>query len=276
MNEKTIEVLIATMNRKNLEFLETMNLSTNAVVVNQNKYFENSKIHGLSGNKVKLINTLDKGLSKSRNLAIQHSIADICLLADDDMIYYSDYKEKVQRAYQEYPSADIIAFQVKRIGNPERTKKFRESMSWENYITSMKISSVEITFKRQSIIENNISFNPNIGAGTDFYNGEENIFIYDAMKKGLKVLYLPITIAQVDTTDSSWFEGYTKRYFHTVGAKYYNMTKRYYHLLIFQFALRKHKLYKNNISIYSAIKTMYEGVELYRKKYPSTKKKKSE
>lgn len=267
MIRKSIEVLVATMNRANTNFLEDMNLSTDVVVVNQNDSVEEITKFDELNKKVTLINSIDKGLSNSRNLALKYATADICLIADDDMIYHSDYKDKIIQAYEQYPDADIIAFQVKRIGNPEREKKFRKNLNWENYLTSMKISSVEITFKRKTIIDKKLSFNPNVGAGTEFYNGEENIFLYDALRKNCKVLYLPIEIAEVDMSDSSWFEGYTKSFFETVGAKFYNMTKKYYYFLIVQYAIRKYPYYKENFSFAEAFKQMKFGVKKYKEKY---------
>lgn len=270
MYKKSIEVLVSTMNREGNEILDLvkkMNLSTDAVVINQNRYLEKTEILTLSDKKVSIINTIDKGLSKSRNLAIKHANADICLIADDDMIYHSDYEEKILKAYEEYPEADIIAFQVKRVGNPDREKKFRDKLKWENHITSMKISSVEITFRRNKIIQKSLSFNPNIGAGTHFFNGEENVFLYEALRKDYKILYLPIEIAEVDMSESSWFEGYTNRYFETVGAKFYNMTSNYYYLLMIQFVLRKYSLYKHEMSLFGAYKNMLNGVKKYKEKY---------
>lgn len=272
MYKKSIEVLVSTMNKKHgerLDLIRKMNLSTDAVIINQNQHEVSIENQILSDQKIEMVNTLDRGLSKSRNLAIQHASADICIIADDDMIYHSDYEEKVMRAYEEYPEADIIAFQVKRVGNPDRQKIFRDKLNWENYLTSMKISSVEITFRREKIVQKNLSFNPNIGAGTEFFNGEENIFLYDALRKKCKILYLPIEIAEVDMSDSSWFEGYNKRYFETVGAKFFNMTSKYYLLLMIQFALRKYSLYKNDVSLVEAFRYMKNGVEQYKEKYVS-------
>ncbi len=267
MSEKLIEVLVSTMDRKDLNFLKKMNLSTDAVVVNQNHNLKGNEVLHLDGQKINWINSLERGLSKSRNIAIENATADICMIADDDMTYHSDYKEKVLNAYKEYPEADIIAFQVKRVGNPDRGKNFREKMNWENYITSMKISSVEITFRRETIINKNLFFNPHLGAGTEFSNGEENAFLYDALRKECKILYLPVEIAEVDMSESSWFEGFTESYFETVGAKFYNMTTVYYKLLILQFGIRKYPLYKDEISLIDAFKFMRKGVEKYKAKY---------
>lgn len=269
-----LQVLISTMYQKNLSFLQDMNLQSDAIIINQNLDDINQnlddcsiEIKQIEGKTIKLVNSLDKGLSKSRNLAIQHSEADICLIADDDIFYKDDYVEKVKRAYSKYPEADIIAFQVERVNTTSRGKQFRKKASWENYLTSMKISSVEISFKRKSIVDNNITFNTNFGAGSNFSHGEENIFLYDCLKNGLKILYLPICIGAVDSSESSWFKGYDKSYFYTIGAKFYNMTPTYYHALILQFALRKRKLYAKRFSFKKVVELMYDGVKLYKEKH---------
>lgn len=261
---KKVEVLIATMHKENFQFVKSMNLNSDAVVVNQNKRTEKKEILKIDNNEIKWVSSLESGLSRSRNLAMKNATADICVVADDDVIFLNDYEDIITKSYKKYPEADIIAFQVERIGNKGRSKNFSDKTKWINYVSSMKISSVEITFKRKSIIDNDLQFNVNLGAGEQFYNGEENVFLYDALKKGLRILYLPIKIAAVDISESSWFEGYTDRYFQSAGAKFYNMSHIYYHLLIMQFALRKYKLYKNDMKLHVAIKEMYKGVKQYK------------
>lgn len=264
---RTIEILISTMNQENIDFIESMNLQSDAVVINQNQEIEDKAVYKNNDHQIKYISTIDKGLSKSRNMAIKHASADICVIADDDMEYENDYVEKIISSYEKYPEADIIAFQVKRTGNKERDKKFRDHLSWENEITSMKISSVEITFKRKQIVENDLFFDPRFGAGTNILHGEENIFLNEAIKKNLNVLYLPINIAQVDTSESSWYEGFTEKYIEAMGPKYYVLSKSLYLPLILQFAIRKRKFYKHNFSTFKAIRIMLNGVKKYKKEY---------
>ncbi|MED4016045.1 glycosyltransferase family A protein [Sutcliffiella cohnii] len=257
-----LEVLIATMNRKDYSFVNELNLTTDGVIINQNGTVSIEQKE-FNGNQLKIICSDEKGLSKSRNKAIINSSSDICVIADDDITYVDNYADIIINAHNQYKEADIIAFQVERMGvkNP---KKFRGKLSWENYLTCLKISSVEITFKRKSIENNNLRFNELMGAGSKFYLGEENIFLYDALRSGLKVLYIPIKIATVDCSESSWFEGYTARYFNSIGAAYYNMSNNYYLFLIIQFAFRKRKLYKNNMSIIRSIKHMLDGIKEYK------------
>lgn len=263
-----LETLVATMNRSNFDFLNKMNISTSAIIINQNT---TEKIDYIgSKREKKVISTTDIGLSKSRNLALKHAQGDVCIIADDDVIYDNDYVEKIKKAHLDYPNADIIAFQVDRFGNPNRKKNFRTQSSWDNYITSMKISSVEITFKRKSILKNNIWFNENIGAGTEFPNGEESVFLYESLNSGLSILYLPIKIGSVDISDSTWYKGYDNKHFQAIGAKFYNMTRRYYWALILQFSIRKYSEYRKTSSFINAVKQMYKGKKQYAIRYEKT------
>lgn len=259
-----IEVLISTMNQENIDFLKKLNLSTNAVVINQSNFCEIKNLE-YQNYQVQMITKNERGLSKSRNCAISNSKSDICVIADDDITYTNDYSKIIQKAYLDNPNADIIAFQVERVGPGK--KVFRKKAKWENYLSCMKISSVEITFRRKSIIDNNILFNENLGAGAHFLMGEENVFLYEAMKKKLKVLYLPIKIGEVDTSESTWFKGYNAKYFQSLGAAYYNMSKYIYPFLIFQFSIRKYKLYSREFTYKKAIKEMFKGVIEYKKNF---------
>ena len=127
----------------------------------------------------------------------------------------------------------------------------------------MRVSSNQITFKRKSIIDNNLNFDINFGSGAKYFLGEDTIFIYDALKRGLKIVYNNNIILKMPPSKSSWFKKYDEMYFKSLGACYYRISKRFYKLLIFQFAIRKYHRYKNDISIIDAIKQMKNGVKDY-------------
>ena len=82
------------MNRDNLDFLIPMFPSANfadftILIVNQTteKKLMNSDFPNL-----KVINSFEKGLSKSRNLALKNATKKILLIADDDVIYLPDFE----------------------------------------------------------------------------------------------------------------------------------------------------------------------------------------
>ena len=66
-----------------LELLEKMNIQTPAVIIDQCD--ENAEEHiCFKGNNIDIYHVTERGLSKSRNLAIKKAEADILVFADDD------------------------------------------------------------------------------------------------------------------------------------------------------------------------------------------------
>ena len=95
--------------------------------------------------------------------------------------------------------------------------------------------------------------------------GEENIFLYDCIKKGLKIYYEPVQIASLREEESTWFKGYNEIFFISRGANYAAMSKCMSYLLILQFAIRKRYLYKDNMSMWQALNLMNKGRREYLK-----------
>ena len=263
-----IDTLISTMRRDDLSFFYKMNIKSGAIIINQ---FGSVDLVP-QGIGLEVVNIDEKGVSRSRNLAIKKSKADLCILADDDIKYVDNAVNLIKHAHEEYPNADIIAFIVDRLGD-KRGKQFRKEMHWENQFSLFKISGVEITFKRKNIIDSNLFFNEDIGPGTSFYQGEDSVFLSDAKRKGLNILYLPIKIGETDLSESSWFEGYNEAYFESKGVSFYLMNPKLYPLLYMQFLIRKHDMYKNYTPLQKAFKAMFVGRKKYLKSSEKNAKK---
>lgn len=257
-----VQILISTMNNcgNEISLLNKMNIQTGVLVINQCD-LSGKRNFEYRDNHVCWIDSCDKGLSKSRNLALTNASSEIGVLADDDLIYCNDYVIKIQNSFKKLPHADIIAFQVR--GIEREFKKYYPMPRKINYFTSMKISSVQIAFKLSSIRKNNILFDDMFGAGAKFYMGEENIFLFDCLRKGLNIYYVPEVIANLHIGDSSWFSGFNERYFHDKGAAFTRLSARYALLLIIQFALRKYSLYKKETGFLQAVKYMLNGRKAY-------------
>lgn len=251
-----LQVLVSTMNQTDHNLINRMNISSDAVVINQchhnqSNSFKNGK------NNIKWIDVNDSGLCNSRNLAIENATGDICVIADDDMVYVDNYKDIILKQFENYPNADIIIFQVE--GIEKNFKNYHNKPRKLNYFTLMKVSSVEISFRLSSIRNNNIKFNEIFGAGSVYFAGEENIFLTDCAKKGLIIQYVPIKIADLHLGDSSWFKGYNEEYFIAKGAVFAALSKRLSVFYILQFAIRKYKLYSKETSMKDAAINMFKG-----------------
>ena len=132
-----IEVLVATMNQNNFKLIKEMNLSTDAIIINQcekNEYDE--KI--INNNKIRMYSYNERGLAKSRNRALDKTDADICVIADDDVIYVDNYEKIILNAFKQQESADLIIFNIK-ILNPNRQGSIitkNKKINFFNYIHS--------------------------------------------------------------------------------------------------------------------------------------------
>lgn len=258
----TIEVLIATMHKENkndiVDLLKTMNINSNSVVVSQCNKNDIEKFN-YKNHSVICVFTTERGLSRSRNLALQYATADIVVIADDDVRYTDDYSEIVVLAHAKYSKYDILTFQVKD------DKKYFDTEKRLNRLLTFKVSSVEITMKLSSI--KNMTFNVLFGTGSScFKHGEENIFLYSSVKKNKKIMYIPQKIAYLENSiPSTWFVGYNKNYMMDHGAVYYEISSLLVLPYILQFAFRRYKSYKKDMGCFSAIGYMISGVLKYKK-----------
>lgn len=258
-----LDILLSTMHMKSADEIRKLNISGNCIVVNQcdEDKVETIQIEETCA-KQTILYTKERGLSKSRNMALFASNADICKLSDDDLNYEEDYEKRIIQAFIDYPKADVICFHVTR---PERKKPTFLKPKKLNYITSLKVCSVEIAFRKERV--EGIQFREDFGTGSKQYlMGEENIFLYDCLKKKLEVLYLPVTIGSLLDSESTWDTGFHKEFFVSRGANYYAMSRLGSHALIWQYALRKTGEYKATVSFMDAIKSMYQGRNQLKKK----------
>lgn len=253
------------MHLADYKYIDILNVRTDAVVVNQcdrDERIEISADEDEKGRNVLFLSSSDRGLSKSRNMAIRESAgAEICIFCDNDVVYEDNAKELITGAFARNPEADIIVFFIRR---PERQAPIRETEGELKYSGAMRIFSPEIAFRRESLVKHGLYMNEMFGAGARYGMGEENIFLFEAIGKGMKVLYCPVEIAHLLDTESTWFHGYTDKFFTDRGANYYAMTKRWYWLLILQFAVRKRSLYKDDNRMLHAISVMFAGAKEYR------------
>ena len=126
----------------------------------------------------------------------------------------------------------------------------------------MRFGAVRIAFKTKSITKNGISFNIHFGGGTKHSAGEDVLFLTDCIKKKLNIIAVPISIAYLtEERNSTWFEGYTDKFFKDKGTLFYYISKRWSRFLCLQFAIRREKMFKADKSVMEAYKLMIQGIE---------------
>lgn len=252
-----LEVLISCMFQDCSKLIKQSNIQTNVLIINQCNeegyeefYFTNKKSATCLA---RIYHTTERGLSRSRNMAIAKAQGDICLLCDDDETFCDCYEEDIINTFTHHPNTDIIAFRLTRSTKEDGNKSFRI-----NYFTSPKISSIQIAFLRKSCL--NVRFDEMMGSGTGNGGGEENKFLLDCLNSGLKALYIPVLIGSVTPTQSQWFQGYSPKYMRDKGwaiRRTYGFFWGACYLLYF--TLSKHKKYREKMSLLTTITALYKG-----------------
>lgn len=267
-NNNNLVVLISCMNENDYSILERTKLESDAVVINQcnhnsEEIINFTDIHG-NNHKVIYVCTTERGLSKSRNLALSYSKGyNYALICDDDENLTSGYEEIILNAYDTDPNIDVFAF---AISCDQYSRKYDDFVKKLGFIEILKTSSQQISFKIDSILHNNISFDEKMGSGTGNGAGEETKFLLDCRNKGLNMYYHPFIVAKILKGESQWFNGYTEKYFINQGWTDRRLLGNVLGLAyIFYWTIFRHSEYsKDNISIWKALKCSLKGYFLKR------------
>lgn len=270
--KKELEVLMSVMNLRNQqEFYEKIKqnkITTKVLVVNQIE--EDKEIFNYKNENKTIYSFKEKGASKSRNRLIEKATGDICIFADDDMVYNEGYEKIILDEFEKNKDAEIIIFNIKNINkNREKIKKIRNKKI--NILDIMKVRSSQIAFRKEIIKKYNISFDENFGPNSIFEKGEETIFLADCLKKKIKIISRNVNIGNAYNYNSTWFTGFNEKYLYDQGAIFYRNYNNFYKIYILQYIFRKYKLYKNNVTLINAYKQMKAGALECKKLYEGKK-----
>jgi glycosyltransferase involved in cell wall biosynthesis len=184
-----LEILIATTNRSDLSFLESVfstsinEINVHIVVVNQSK---ESSVTSEYPN-IKVINDPHKGISRSRNIAIAHATKPLLWILDDDCVVTQNAIMDIVKAHNEVADP-IITFKTKTTLDqdyyvyPERDRLLSKK-------ELKKVLSPEITLKKGFLSGVGIGFNERFGLNAQFGDSENYVFLTDALEKSLSVYF---------------------------------------------------------------------------------------
>ncbi|MEP5340498.1 MAG: glycosyltransferase family A protein [Algibacter sp.] len=189
--ESKLEILISTMYKTSLSFLSAMfsnddYLNYTILIVNQTTQ---DKLLISNYNNIRVINSFSRGLSLSRNIAINNALMDICLLADDDVSYVEGFSEIIESTFERNHFAGVITFQM--IDDKGVLYNKYPNVILHNKKTVSTVNSVVIALDRKKIIKNNVFFNENFGLGSIFETADEYVFLRSALRKEIKIFFEP-------------------------------------------------------------------------------------
>ncbi|MGO4772959.1 glycosyltransferase family 2 protein [Flavobacterium sp. W22_SRS_FK3] len=258
---KDVEILISTMNRDSLDFLMPMfpflHFSEFSILIvnqSQNEIFLTSDYFN-----IRVINSSDKGLSKSRNLALENALGKILVIADDDVVYQEGFLVRIINAYNKFPEAAVINFCAINSRGILVKKYPLKSKSNLNIFDIFNASSIEMTLNKAILNASKVEFDVNFGLGGIFEMGEEAIFLFDLKRKNKQLVFESHVIVKHEGLTTSSKKDIIERYY-IQGALFTRIFKNNYIfgiIIKLVFDLKQNKLRFNNIK--TALKSAHQG-----------------
>ena len=234
---KVIEILMSTMFREDLDFLKPIfadNEISDFQILIVNQTDESRQLKSDLDN-VRVINSYERGSPASRNLAIANAKGDICLMADDDIVYKPDLKQTILKTYETNLDVDFISFEAVNEHNKLQANYPKNKLHDEKSLYT--IYTWVITFKKETFKAKAIYFNHYFGVGSTFKGSTEYVFLRNAFDKGLKMIHHPTTIVMHPEDSSGRHMGSDQAFFASSAR-----THRFYGNLSY-FWLLKYTLY---------------------------------
>lgn len=253
------EILISAVNADPKKLIEDMHVTSNAVLVNQCQTDSEEEISLENKNTVRVFNRNERGVGKSRNLALSNSRGDIILFGDDDIVYNDGYENTVLSEFSSHPEADMLLFNVKAMEGREtyHTDEFGK-VSWYN---SGRYPTYSFAVKRDLIVKNGIAFSMLFGGGAKYSNGEDSLFLKDCLKAGIKVFKTPVDIGYESDSESTWFHGYNEKFFRDRGVLYHYLYGKMAVPFSFRYLFKHKDILLDKFTFGKAFKLMLQGVK---------------
>lgn len=257
------EILCVTMNQTDFSKIWEMNINSDIVFANQCDHTSYEELE-FNGNKAKMISTNTRGVGVNRNLSLSYASADICLLADDDVIYIDNIKEVVLSEFEANPDADIIIFNLDSNDSVRKQIKYNRTRKCGMF-ERMPWGGCRIAFRLNSIRKANLWFTTLFGGGCIFPSGEDSMWLTEAKRRGLTFYVSKQTVGTVNFNASSWFQGYNEAFFYGKGAFYQAIHPRTKNAWMLYFLWRTRK---SGMTLHQKIKAMRSGMYGYRHLIP--------
>ena len=137
---------------------------------------------------INIVESMEKGLSLSRNKGLLYCNGDVIVLSDDDCWYPPDAAASIINAFC-VNNAEII---LSKIYDPETNSEYKsynsKSQQIRNVFSLLSKSSIEISFLNNKC---GIGFDELFGLGSCFVCCEEVDYLIRRFKQGAKIQYVP-------------------------------------------------------------------------------------
>lgn len=265
MGNSGLQILVSAVNKDVSLMPERMNLESDAVIVDQligddapKDLSEGDSSFPYKEHTVKVLTRREKGVGLSRNTALEAADGDIIQFGDDDIVYESGYAKRILSEFEKHPEADVLLFNVKQ--QPGRETYHNgdfKAVSWYNY---GRYPAYAICARRQKLIDSGVRYSLLFGGGAPYMNGEDSLFLHDCLKAGLKLYRTPVEIGSETPGESTWFKGYTDKFFYDRGVLYHFLYGRMAALWGFRFLFKNREEMCKGKGLSACYRLLLEGV----------------
>lgn len=259
----TLQTLVAAVKQDTSSLAEKMNLQSDSIIINQgekNEYLE----YQWKEHTIKAYSFKEKGVGLSRNNALLRATADIILFSDEDIVYESDYANKVLEAFRQRPQADMLLFNVEV--EEKRATYHIQREHRVRFYNSGRYPTYSFAVRRERLHRANITFSLLFGGGARYSNGEDSLFMMECLRKGFRVFALPITIGREVPRPSTWFFGYNEKFFFDRGVLYHYLYGNLKYVMCIRFLLAHRRKMCGEIKEKKALGLMLQGIKEAKRK----------
>lgn len=253
-----IQMLVSAVNQDVRTLAQRMNIETDAIVMNQCDSFGYEEYEHKE-HSIRCYSLKERGVGLSRNNALMRAEQEICVFADEDIVYESGYAALVEEAFCRHPEADMLLFNVK-VAPARRTywNEGEKRIRWYNY---GRYPAYSIAARTEALHKANVSFSLLFGGGAKYSNGEDSLFLKDCLDAGLRIVALPTVIGEEKERESTWFHGYNEKFFKDRGVLYHFLYGRMAVPFSLRFLLAHGKEMCQEIRLKQAFSLMKDGIK---------------
>lgn len=263
------EVLIPTYNKSDSEIIsivKNINTKCSVLIVNQIN-MDNETIKVINGNRVRIINVSNAGVSNNRNNLLKFASGDICICVDDDCPLVDDYLQIVDDAYKKYNNAEAIYFNGVWSTHNNKLLFKGKSKRIKRFCDISFGGGPGFTFKRSIVKKYSLSYDTSVGYPNYICAGEDSLF-YHSLVKNKVSFYRDSRVlfnVAIDETNSSYFKGINEQYVVTRGYITYKIHPILFFVYKIRHIIRFRKQNKKN-SIHIMLRWMDKGKKIAKKK----------
>ena len=253
-----LELLVSAVNREPQELMEAMHLDSDAVIINQCGRDDSREIT-FGNHVIRYFESSECGVGRSRNNALDGASGDIVLFSDEDITYDDGYSARIIEAFKAHPDADVLLFNV-RVCEKRRTY-YIDSEHKVGFFNSGRYPAYSIAARRERLLACGVRFSLLFGGGAPYSAGEDSLFLMDMVRQHLKIVAVPVEIGMEHERESSWFRGYTEKFFFDRGVLYHFLYKRLAIVFAARFIIAKRKVMCKKVPARKAFRLMLAGIK---------------